>query len=149
MTQIKSAGVIGAGVIGSGWIARLLLNGVNVCVFDPAKEAPKNVDKVIQNAERAYKNLLKSNLPKKGTLTFSTSVSEVAKSSELIKRIINKYIRNHSSTIFYALIMMIVSSAATGFHAWLVQPALDYVLINSNNKPVLRILECFAPVRIL
>ena len=84
MTQIKSAGVIGAGVIGSGWIARLLLNGVNVCVFDPAKEAPKNVDKVIQNAERAYKNLLKSNLPKKGTLTFSTSVSEVAKSSELI-----------------------------------------------------------------
>ena len=84
MTQIKSAGVIGAGVIGSGWIARLLLNGVNVCVFDPAKEAPKNVDKVIQNAERAYKNLLKSNLPKKGTLTFSTSISEVAKSSELI-----------------------------------------------------------------
>ena len=84
MTQIKSAGVIGAGVIGSGWIARLLLNGVNVCVFDPAKEAPKNVDKVFQNAERAYKNLLKSNLPKKGTLTFSTSVSEVAKSSELI-----------------------------------------------------------------
>ena len=84
MTQIKSAGIIGAGVIGSGWIARLLLNGVNVCVFDPAKEAPKNVDKVIQNAERAYKNLLKSNLPKKGTLTFSTSISEVAKSSELI-----------------------------------------------------------------
>ena len=84
MTQIKSAGIIGAGVIGSGWIARLLLNGVNVCVFDPAKEAPKNVDKVIKNAERAYKNLLKSNLPKKGTLTFSTSISEVAKSSELI-----------------------------------------------------------------
>ena len=51
------------------------------------------------------------------------------KSSELIKRIINKYIRNHSSTIFYALIMMIVSSAATGFHAWIVPPALDYVLI--------------------
>jgi len=84
MTQIKSAGIIGAGVIGSGWIARLLLNGVNVCVFDPSKDAPTNVDKVIQNAERAYKNLLKSNLPKKGTLTFSTSISEVAKSSELI-----------------------------------------------------------------
>ena len=60
MAKIKSAGVIGAGVIGSGWIARLLLNGVNVCVFDPSKDAPTNVDKVIQNAERAYKNLLKS-----------------------------------------------------------------------------------------
>ena len=59
------------------------------------------------------------------------------KSSELIKRIINKYIFNHSSTIFYALIMMIVSSAATGFHAWLVQPALDHVLINSNKDMLL------------
>ena len=56
MSQIQSAGVIGAGVIGSGWIARLLLNGVNVCVFDLSKEAPKNVAGVIQNAERAYKN---------------------------------------------------------------------------------------------
>ncbi len=84
MSQIQSAGVIGAGVIGSGWIARLLLNGVDVYVFDPSKEAPKNVAGVIQNAERAYKNLLKSNLPKKGILSFSASISEVAKSSEII-----------------------------------------------------------------
>ncbi|WP_435188798.1 carnitine 3-dehydrogenase [Pseudothioglobus sp. nBUS_23] len=84
MAQIKSAGVIGAGVIGSGWIARLLLNGVNVCVFDPSKEAPKNVDKVIQNAERAYKNLLKSKLPEKGNLTFAKTITDVSKSSELI-----------------------------------------------------------------
>ena len=84
MTQIKSAGVIGAGVIGSGWIARLMLNGIDVFVFDPSLDAPKNVQKVIQNAERAYKNLLKSSLPEKGSLTFSASVSDVAKSSELI-----------------------------------------------------------------
>ena len=84
MTQIKSAGVIGAGVIGSGWIARLLLNGIDVFVFDPSLDAPENVQKVIQNAERAYKNLLKSSLPEKGSLTFSASVSDVAKSSELI-----------------------------------------------------------------
>ena len=84
MAQIKSAGIIGAGVIGSGWIARLLLNGVNVCVFDPSKEAPKNVDKVIQNAERAYKNLLKSKLPEKGNLTFAKTIADVSKSSELI-----------------------------------------------------------------
>ena len=84
MAQIKSAGVIGAGVIGSGWIARLLLNGVNVCVFDPSKDAPTNVDKVIKNAERAYKNLLKSKLPEKGSLAFATAVSDVAKSSDII-----------------------------------------------------------------
>ena len=84
MKSIKSAGVIGAGVIGSGWIARLLLNGIDVFVYDPSKEAPKYVNKVIDNAERAYKKLLTSNLPKKGKLLFSASISEVAKSCELI-----------------------------------------------------------------
>jgi carnitine 3-dehydrogenase len=84
MKNIKSAGVIGAGVIGSGWIARLILNGIDVFVFDPSKEASHIVDKVIQNAERSYKNLLKSSLPTKGNLSFSDSISEVAKSSEII-----------------------------------------------------------------
>ncbi|MDB4099148.1 carnitine 3-dehydrogenase, partial [Candidatus Thioglobus sp.] len=76
--------VIGAGVIGSGWVARLLLNGIDVFVYDPSKEAPKYVNKVIDNAERAYNKLLTSNLPKKGKLLFSASISEVAKSCELI-----------------------------------------------------------------
>jgi len=84
MKGIKAAGVIGAGVIGSGWIARLLLNGIDVFVYDPSKEAPKYVKKVINNAERAYKKLLTSNLPTKGKLLFSKSISEVAKSSALI-----------------------------------------------------------------
>ena len=84
MKSIKAAGVIGAGVIGSGWIARLLLNGIDVFVYDPSKEAPKYVNKVIDNAERAYNKLLTSNLPKKGKLLFSGSISDVAKSCELI-----------------------------------------------------------------
>ncbi len=84
MKSIKSAGVIGAGVIGSGWIARFLLNGIDVYVYDPSKEAPANVDKVVKNAERSYKKLLRSDLPKKGTLSFSSSVSEVARSAKLI-----------------------------------------------------------------
>ena len=45
MKSIKSAGVIGAGVIGSGWIARLLLNGIDVYVYDPSAEAPINFNK--------------------------------------------------------------------------------------------------------
>ena len=84
MQSIKAVGVIGAGVIGSGWIARFILNGIDVFIYDPSKEAPKYVNKVIDNAERAYKNLLTSSLPKKGVLSFSSSISEVAKSSEII-----------------------------------------------------------------
>ena len=84
MTKIESAGVIGAGVIGSGWIARFLLNGIDVFVYDPSKDAPKNVNKSIQNAEGAYAQLLTSDLPKRGTLTFENSISDVSKSSDII-----------------------------------------------------------------
>ena len=41
-------------------------------------------NKVVKNAERSYKKLLRSDLPKKGTLSFSSSVSEVARSAKLI-----------------------------------------------------------------
>ena len=84
MTRIKSAAVIGAGVIGSGWTARLLLNGIDVDVFDPSDEAPQNVNKVIENAERAYKKLLTLDLPKKGSLVFKNSVAEASKSADII-----------------------------------------------------------------
>ena len=84
MSRIESVGVIGAGVIGSGWIARFLLNGIDVAVYDPSKDAPKNVNKVIQNAERAYAQLLASDLPKRGTLTFENTVSDASKAADII-----------------------------------------------------------------
>jgi len=84
MSRIESVGVIGAGVIGSGWIARFLLNGIDVAVYDPSKDAPKNVNKVIQNAERAYAQLLASDLPKRGTLTFKNTIAEASKSADII-----------------------------------------------------------------
>ena len=55
----------------------------------------------------------------------------VSKNS-VISRIINNYLLSHKVTIFIALLMMIISAGATGLHAWLVQPALDEVLINGN-----------------
>ena len=55
----------------------------------------------------------------------------VSKNS-VISRLINNYLLSHKVTIFIALIMMIISAGATGLHAWLVQPALDEVLIKGN-----------------
>ena len=55
----------------------------------------------------------------------------VSKNS-VISRLINNYLLSHKVTIFIALLMMIVSAGATGLHAWLVQPALDEVLIKGN-----------------
>ena len=55
----------------------------------------------------------------------------VSKNS-VISRLINNYLLSHKVTIFIALLMMIISAGATGLHAWLVQPALDEVLIKGN-----------------
>ena len=33
---IKKVAIVGGGVIGGGWAARLMLNGIDVKVFDPS-----------------------------------------------------------------------------------------------------------------
>ena len=53
---------------------------------------------------------------------------------KIIFRLIKDYIFPHKFKIFLALIMMIISAAATGLHAWLVRPALDEVLIKGNKE---------------
>ena len=56
------------------------------------------------------------------------------KKRSAIIRLIFDYLINHKFTIFIALLMMIISAAATGMHAWLVRPALDEVLIKGNKE---------------
>ena len=53
---------------------------------------------------------------------------------KIIFRLTKDYIFPHKFKIFLALIMMIISAAATGLHAWLVRPALDEVLIKGNKE---------------
>jgi len=48
MSIINKAAAIGGGVIGAGWVARLLLNGIDVSIFDPDPEASRKVDEVLQ-----------------------------------------------------------------------------------------------------
>ena len=57
MALIKKAAIIGGGVIGAGWIARLIENGVEVTVYDPADDAEQKVEAVLHNSRRAYEKL--------------------------------------------------------------------------------------------
>ena len=54
-------------------------------------------------------------------------------------RLIFNYLLHHKLTILLALVMMVISAAATGLHAWLVRPALDEVLIKGNREMLLLI----------
>lgn len=84
-TDVKKAAAIGGGVIGGGWIARFILNGVDVAVFDPHPEAERIVREVLANARRAYGKMLMAPPAKEGTLTFAASLAEAVAEADYIQ----------------------------------------------------------------
>jgi carnitine 3-dehydrogenase len=82
---ISRAACVGGGVIGGGWIARFLLAGVDVRVFDPHPEAERIVGEVIANAERAYGLLTSVPLPPRGCLAFCSSLAEAVSDAEWVQ----------------------------------------------------------------
>jgi 3-hydroxyacyl-CoA dehydrogenase/alpha-ketoglutarate-dependent taurine dioxygenase len=76
ISGLGTVGLLGGGVIGGGWAARFLLNGVDVKVFDPDPEAPRKVDEMLANARRATRALVTGPLPEVGTLTFVPTVAD-------------------------------------------------------------------------
>ncbi|EAW31911.1 3-hydroxybutyryl-CoA dehydrogenase [marine gamma proteobacterium HTCC2143] len=84
MTVIKKVAVLGAGVIGAGWIARFAENGVTVGLFDPAPDARQKVEAVLSNAEYAYSRLEAGPRVKKGSITYAATLAEAVVNADLI-----------------------------------------------------------------
>lgn len=84
MTTTKAA-AIGGGVIGAGWVARLVLNGIDVAVFDPDPEAKRKVEAVMKGARRAYKKMASSGLPKEGRITYCRTIAEAVAGADFIQ----------------------------------------------------------------
>jgi carnitine 3-dehydrogenase / betainyl-CoA thioesterase len=63
-------------VIGGGWAARFLQNGVDVRVYDPAPDAAEKIAAVVANARRAWSRLTLAPLPEPGRLEIVASVEE-------------------------------------------------------------------------
>ena len=82
---IDKAAAIGGGVIGAGWVARLLLNGIDVSIYDPDPEASRKVGEVMKGARRAYKKMLPGGLPKEGKLSFAKTIAEAVKDADFIQ----------------------------------------------------------------
>ncbi|MDB2324100.1 carnitine 3-dehydrogenase [Alphaproteobacteria bacterium] len=80
----QTAAVVGGGVIGGGWIARLVLNGVDVRVFDPDPEAQRKIAEIMANAEHAMMQLTMAPHPKRGTLVFADSIADAVSDAALI-----------------------------------------------------------------
>ena len=81
---ITKAALIGGGVIGGGWAARLIENGINVSVYDPDPEAERKLNEVLAAAERAYAKLTMAPRPAKGAVTFAPTIAEAVADVGLI-----------------------------------------------------------------
>ena len=82
---IKRAACIGGGVIGSGWIARLLWHGVDVAVCDQHEEAEVRCRAVLANADRALLQLHGKSPVAPGALRFTTKISEAVEDVDFVQ----------------------------------------------------------------
>ncbi|MGI9623445.1 MAG: 3-hydroxyacyl-CoA dehydrogenase NAD-binding domain-containing protein [Acidimicrobiales bacterium] len=84
MVLPQKAAVVGCGVIGSGWAARLRLCGVQVVVADPSPDAARIASEVMRNASSAWEAL---GLPtaEVGSLIIASSVQEAVDGAEFIQ----------------------------------------------------------------
>jgi carnitine 3-dehydrogenase len=77
--------LLGGGVIGAGWAARLVLNGCDVRLYDPAPEARDRAAEVVADARAAYERLTLAPLPPEGELRIVDSVEEAVDGAELVQ----------------------------------------------------------------
>lgn len=82
---MKTAAIIGGGVIGGGWAARFLLNGWDVRVYDPAPQAEARLGAVLEQARRALPGLTDVALPDEGRLSFHTDIAETVTGADWIQ----------------------------------------------------------------
>jgi carnitine 3-dehydrogenase len=77
-------GLLGGGVIGGGWAARYLLNGIDVRIYDPAPDAARRLDDVLAGARRALGRLTLSPLPPEGALIRVDTVQDAVAGATVV-----------------------------------------------------------------
>ena len=82
---IERAACIGGGVIGSGWAARFVLNGIDVAVHDPDPDTGRKASEVLDNAERAFARLFGDARPDRGRLRIAGSVADAVDGADFIQ----------------------------------------------------------------
>ena len=78
------AAVVGAGVIGGAWAARLRLHGVDVAVHDPAPETERICDEILANARAAWDDL-GLHCERLGALHRAGSIAEAVAGVDLVQ----------------------------------------------------------------
>ncbi len=85
MSAVRHCVVVGGGVIGAGWAARMLLNGLDVTVHDPAPDIAGSVEAVVANADRAQQRLWPGTEHARGKLRFANSIADAVRGADFVQ----------------------------------------------------------------
>ncbi|UWQ02975.1 carnitine 3-dehydrogenase [Aliiroseovarius crassostreae] len=117
--MIKKATIIGGGVIGGGWVARFLLNGWNVSVFDPDPDAERKIGEVLDNARRSLPALYDKSLPAEGVLTFYDDMGDALADTSWVQESVPERLelkhKIHGQITELAPSNAIIGSSTSGF----------------------------------
>lgn len=83
--DIKTVAIVGTGVIGAGWAARMLHRGIDVIATDIGKDSEQALREVIANSEKALERVVSVPVEKKGKLTFTPSLKEAVENADYIQ----------------------------------------------------------------
>jgi carnitine 3-dehydrogenase len=83
--MVETVGLLGGGVIGGGWAARFVLNGVDVRLYDPDPRAGEVVEEMLANARRAYARLTHVPLPAEGSVVVVRSPEEAVEGAGFVQ----------------------------------------------------------------
>ncbi|RZM98041.1 carnitine 3-dehydrogenase [Bradyrhizobium genosp. SA-3] len=142
-TLPRVVGLLGGGVIGGGWAARFILNGVDVRLYDPAPNAVEYVQKMVAKARRAYRRLTLAPLPAEGALTAVDSVSEAVCGVDLVQESAPERLELKQKLLAAASRAAgpgaLICSSTSGFRPSLLQAEMDHpgcLLVAHSFQPV-------------
>lgn len=81
----KTVAIIGGGVIGGGWLARFVLNGWDIRVFDPDPDAERKISDVLDQARHTLPMLYDINLPAEGSVTYCSYIADAVSGVDWIQ----------------------------------------------------------------
>tara|TARA_Y100000590_G_scaffold373393_1_gene437056 strand:+ start:4476 stop:5456 length:981 start_codon:yes stop_codon:yes gene_type:complete len=131
MKKIKNFGLLGTGVIGSGWAARALHAGINVVAADIDPKMEDWINEAVENALPSIKALTEGiNLPSRGKLSFTTDSILMAQQVDFIQENIPEIIevKRESLKVIADVTRedIIISSSTSGFMPSEIQKGMKY-----------------------
>ena len=58
---------------------------------------------------------------------------------DLLKRLFSNYVKKHQFKLTISIFCMVIVAASTAINAWMMQPVLDEIFINKNQKLIILI----------